>query len=40
MKFIEVLRKFQSLHMSALPVVDSENKLCDVYSKFDIMVNK
>jgi 5'-AMP-activated protein kinase regulatory gamma subunit len=36
-KLIEVLRKFQSLRISALPVVDSEKRLHDVYSKFDIM---
>ncbi|CAF4112045.1 unnamed protein product, partial [Rotaria magnacalcarata] len=36
-KLIEVLRIFQSVRISALPVVDSEKKLHDVYSKFDIM---
>ncbi|CAF1109471.1 unnamed protein product [Adineta steineri] len=36
-KLIEVLRTFQSLRISALPVVDSEKRLRDVYSKFDIM---
>lgn len=36
-KLIEVLRIFQSIRISALPVVDNEKRLCDVYSKFDIM---
>ena len=31
---------FQSIRISALPVVDNEKRLCDVYSKFDIMVNR
>jgi len=36
-KLIEVLRIFQKSRISALPVVDSEKRLRDVYSKFDIM---
>ncbi|UJR21646.1 hypothetical protein I4U23_024723 [Adineta vaga] len=36
-KLIEVLRTFQTLRISALPVVDSEKRVRDVYSKFDIM---
>ncbi|CAF0955060.1 unnamed protein product [Rotaria sordida] len=36
-KLIEALRIFQSGRMSALPVVDSEKRLRDIYSKFDIM---
>ena len=39
-KLIEVLRIFQSIRISALPVVDNEKRLCDVYSKFDIMVTR
>ncbi|CAF3818098.1 unnamed protein product, partial [Adineta steineri] len=36
-KLIEVLRIFQNIRISALPVVDSDKRLCHVYSKFDIM---
>ncbi|CAF2817610.1 unnamed protein product [Rotaria sp. Silwood2] len=36
-KLIEVLRIFQTIRISALPVVDSEKRLRDIYSKFDIM---
>jgi len=36
-KLIDVLRKFQSLRISAIPVVDNQKRICDVYSKFDIM---
>ncbi|CAF3403710.1 unnamed protein product [Rotaria socialis] len=36
-KLIEVLRIFQAIRISALPVVDGEKRLCGVYSKFDIM---
>ncbi|CAF4233874.1 unnamed protein product, partial [Rotaria sp. Silwood2] len=36
-KLIEVLRIFQSVRVSALPVVDNDKRLYDVYSKFDIM---
>ncbi|UJR27526.1 hypothetical protein I4U23_008809 [Adineta vaga] len=36
-KLIEVLRMFQNIRVSALPVVDSEKRLRDIYSKFDIM---
>jgi CBS domain-containing protein len=39
-KLIEVLRIFQTRPISALPVVDSEKRLCDVYSKFDIIVKE
>lgn len=36
-KLIDVLRIFQTTRISALPVVDSEKRLCSLYSKFDIM---
>ncbi|CAF1503152.1 unnamed protein product [Adineta ricciae] len=36
-KLIEVLRIFQTIRISALPVVDNEKRLRDIYSKFDIM---
>lgn len=38
-KLIDVLRIFQTNRISALPVVDSQRRLCDIYSKFDIMVH-
>ncbi|CAF0938178.1 unnamed protein product [Didymodactylos carnosus] len=36
-KLIDVLRIFQKLRISALPVVDKSKCLKDVYSKFDVM---
>ncbi|CAF5023319.1 unnamed protein product, partial [Rotaria sp. Silwood1] len=36
-KLIDALRIFQSIRISALPVVDSDKRLRDIYSKFDIM---
>jgi hypothetical protein len=39
MKLIEVLRLFQTIRISALPVVDNNKRVCDVYAKFDIMVS-
>ena len=37
-KLIDVLRTFQSVRISALPVVDGDKQLHDIYSKFDMMV--
>jgi len=36
---IEVLNTFVSRHVSALPVVDNERRVIDVYAKFDVIVS-
>jgi len=37
---IEVLNTFVSRHVSALPVVDDEQRVIDVYAKFDVIVSR
>jgi len=37
---IEVLNTFVSTHVSALPVVDDERRVIDVYAKFDVIVSR
>lgn len=36
---IEALHKFVNRRVSALPVVDSEGRLKDIYAKFDVIVS-
>jgi len=36
---IEALKKFLSRRVSALPIVDDDGKLMDIYSKFDVLVS-
>ncbi len=37
---IEALQKFVEKRISALPIVDEEGKLVDIYAKFDVIVSK
>lgn len=37
---IAALTKFVDRRVSALPVVDAENHLIDIYAKFDVIVSK
>jgi hypothetical protein len=39
MPIIEALRKFVDNRISALPIVDDEGKLIDIYAKFDVIVS-
>ena len=36
---IEALRKFVNRRISALPIVDENEKLIDIYAKFDVIVS-
>ena len=36
---IEALNKFVTKRVSALPIVDEEGKLLDIYAKFDVIVS-
>ena len=36
---IEALNKFVERRISALPIVDDEGKLIDIYAKFDVIVS-
>ncbi|KHJ49042.1 CBS domain protein, partial [Trichuris suis] len=36
-KLIEALRKFLELRVSALPVIDDDNRVVDIYAKFDVI---
>lgn len=36
---IEALQKFVEKRISALPIVDDEGKLVDIYAKFDVIVS-
>ena len=36
---IEALNKFVNFRISALPIVDDEHKLIDIYAKFDVIVS-
>ena len=36
---IEALHKFVNRRISALPIVDEEGKLIDIYAKFDVIVS-
>lgn len=36
---IEALNKFVERRVSALPIVDSEGRLVDIYAKFDVIVS-
>ena len=36
---IEALNKFVEHRVSALPIVDAEGKLVDIYAKFDVIVS-
>ena len=36
---IEALNKFVGKRVSALPIVDNEGKLLDIYAKFDVIVS-
>lgn len=36
---IDALRKFVTRRVSALPLVDSDGKLKDIYAKFDVIVS-
>ena len=38
-KVIDAMRKLVDRRVSALPVVDENGKLVDIYSKFDIFVS-
>lgn len=35
---IEALRKFVNRRVSALPIVDADGRLKDIYAKFDVIV--
>lgn len=37
---ILALRKFVERRVSALPVIDGEGRLVDIYAKFDVIVSK
>lgn len=37
---ILALKKFVERRVSALPIVDNEGKLVNIYSKFDVIVSK
>ena len=37
---IEALNKFVTKRVSALPIVDEEGKLLDIYAKFDVIVSR
>ena len=37
---IEALNKFVGFRISALPIVDDEHKLIDIYAKFDVIVSE
>ena len=37
---IEALNKFVNFRISALPIVDDEHKLIDIYAKFDVIVSR
>jgi 5'-AMP-activated protein kinase regulatory gamma subunit len=37
---IEALNIFVATRVSALPIVDENNKLVNIYSKFDVIVKK
>ena len=37
---IEALKKFVNRRISALPIVDAEDKLVDIYAKFDVIVSR
>lgn len=37
---IEALNKFVERRISALPIVDDEGKLIDIYAKFDVIVSR
>jgi 5'-AMP-activated protein kinase regulatory gamma subunit len=39
MPIIEALRKFVHKRISALPIVDEDGKLIDIYAKFDVIVS-
>ena len=39
MPIIEALRKFVDKRISALPIVDDDGKLIDIYAKFDVIVS-
>lgn len=36
---IDALRKFVNRRVSALPLIDSDGKLKDIYAKFDVIVS-
>lgn len=36
---IDALEKFVERRVSALPIVDSEGRLLDIYAKFDVIVS-
>jgi len=36
---IEALKKFVEKRVSALPIVDEDGKLVDIYAKFDVIVS-
>ena len=40
MPIIEALRKFVDNRISALPIVDDDGKLIDIYAKFDVIVSQ
>lgn len=39
MSIITALHKFVERRVSALPMVDSEGRLVDIYAKFDVIVS-
>lgn len=36
---IKALKLFQERRVSALPIVDENNKIVDIYAKFDVIVS-
>lgn len=38
-KIIEALSLFVNTRVSALPVVDANNRVIDIYAKFDVIVS-
>lgn len=39
-QIIMALTKFEDRRVSALPIVDNEGHLIDIYAKFDVIVSK
>lgn len=37
---IEALKKFVNRRVSALPIIDTEGRLKDIYAKFDVIVSQ
>ena len=40
MPLIEALNLFVQHRVSALPVLDDDGRVCDIYAKFDVIVSR